>query len=112
MARIRLRSALVSEAAAACIPVATLALDSTVAIAYSELVDLPGLRGGTVTALRRRGLRVDNPLAAGREQPARPPWDVDEAADSRLGRLRRRDCAQTLEGLALELAAALLADTE
>jgi hypothetical protein len=40
MARIRLRSALVSEAAAAGIPVARLAPDSTVAIAYSELVDL------------------------------------------------------------------------
>ena len=40
MARIRQRSALVSEAAAACIPVARLAPDSTVAIAYSELVDL------------------------------------------------------------------------
>jgi len=40
MARIRQRSALVSEAAAAGIPVAKLAPDSTVAIAYSELVDL------------------------------------------------------------------------
>ena len=40
MARIRQRSALVSEAAAAGIPVARLAPDSTVAIAYSELVDL------------------------------------------------------------------------
>jgi chromosome partitioning protein len=39
-ARIRLRSALVSESAAARIPVASLAPDSTVAIAYSELVDL------------------------------------------------------------------------
>ena len=39
-ARIRLRSALVSQAAAAGIPVAKLAPDSTVAIAYSELVDL------------------------------------------------------------------------
>jgi len=39
-ARIRLRAALVSEAAAAGIPVARLAPDSTVAIAYSELVDL------------------------------------------------------------------------
>lgn len=40
MARIRLRSALVSEAAAAGIPVARLAPDSAVAIAYSGLVDL------------------------------------------------------------------------
>jgi chromosome partitioning protein len=39
-ARIRLRSALVSEAAAAGIPVARLAPDSTIALAYSELVDL------------------------------------------------------------------------
>ena len=39
-ARVRLRSALVSEAAAAGIPVARLAPDSAVAIAYSELVDL------------------------------------------------------------------------
>jgi chromosome partitioning protein len=39
-ARIRLRSALVSEAAAAGIPLARLAPDSPVAIAYSELVDL------------------------------------------------------------------------
>jgi chromosome partitioning protein len=39
-ARIRLRSALVSEAAAAGIPVARLAPDSAVAIAYSELVEL------------------------------------------------------------------------
>jgi chromosome partitioning protein len=39
-ARIRLRSALVSGAAAAGIAVARLAPDSTVAIAYSELVDL------------------------------------------------------------------------
>jgi hypothetical protein len=56
--------------------------------------------------------RCGQPSRAGREQPARPPWDVDEAADSRLGRLRRRDCAQSVEGLALELAAALLADAE
>ena len=63
-------------------------------------------------ALRPRGLGLDNPFAAGREQPARPPSDVDETADSRLGRLRRRDCAQAVEGLALELAAALLADAE
>lgn len=40
MARIRLRSALVSEAAAAGIPIARLAPDSAVAIAYSGLVDL------------------------------------------------------------------------
>ncbi len=39
-ARIRLRSALISEAAAAAIPVARLAPDSTVAIAYSQLVEL------------------------------------------------------------------------
>jgi chromosome partitioning protein len=39
IARIRLRSALVSEAATAGIPVARLAPDSTVAVAYSELVD-------------------------------------------------------------------------
>jgi chromosome partitioning protein len=39
-ARIRLRSALVSEAAAVGTPVARLAPDSTVAIAYSKLVDL------------------------------------------------------------------------
>jgi chromosome partitioning protein len=39
-ARIRLRSALVSEAAAAGIPVARLAPDSAVTIAYSQLVEL------------------------------------------------------------------------
>jgi len=40
MARIGLRSALVAEAAAAGVPVARLAPDSTVAIAYAELVEL------------------------------------------------------------------------
>jgi chromosome partitioning protein len=40
VARIRLRSALVSGAAAAGVPLSRLAPDSTVAIAYSELVDL------------------------------------------------------------------------
>jgi chromosome partitioning protein len=40
MARIRLRSALMSQAAAAGIPVARLAPDSAVAIAYSQLVEL------------------------------------------------------------------------
>lgn len=39
MARIRLRSALVSEAAAARTPVATIAPDSTVALGYRELLD-------------------------------------------------------------------------
>jgi cellulose biosynthesis protein BcsQ len=61
MARIRPRSTLVSAAAAAGIPVARLAPDSTVAIAYSELVELLASPGGTMTARRRRGLLVDDP---------------------------------------------------
>jgi hypothetical protein len=40
MGRIRLRSALVAEAAAAGVPVARLAPDSSVTIAYSELIEL------------------------------------------------------------------------
>lgn len=39
-ARIRLRSALVAEAAAARIPVACLAPDSSVALAYGDVVEL------------------------------------------------------------------------
>jgi hypothetical protein len=38
--RIRLRSALVAEAAAVGVPVASLAPDSCVALAYGELVEL------------------------------------------------------------------------
>ena len=49
-------------------PVASLAPDSCVALAYGEVVELLAGTVGTMSAIRRRGLRVDDPLGAGDER--------------------------------------------